>query len=91
MEIMNLSSDFGHMLEGYVNVSVNVIYYMPDHKNVLNEFIWSTLDKKPKYPRIQKFLSYWEDEIQAKIKQVIIVDGVPFEIQEWRNGIIYSV
>jgi len=84
---MKFDSDFSRMLNGYHYVSVNVIYYMPDHQNLINEFIWTTLDIKPKYPRIKKFLDYWEAEIEGKIKQVILVDGKPFQLAEWRNGI----
>jgi uncharacterized protein Usg len=84
---MKFNSDFSKMLNGYVNVSVNVIYYLPDHQNLLNEFIWTTLDLKPKYPRVKRFLDFWEAEIEGKIKQVIICDGKPFEVNEWRNGI----
>jgi uncharacterized protein Usg len=85
---MECDSDFVKMLRGgYVTVSVNVIYYMPDYTNLLNEFLWTTIDLKPKYPRVKRFLDYWEAEIEGKIKQVIICDGKPLEIREWRNGI----
>ena len=84
---MKFDSDFSRMLNGYVTVSVNVIYYLPDHQNLLNEFMWQTLDLKPKYPRVKRFLDFWEAEIEGKIKQVIICDGRPFELSEWRNGI----
>jgi uncharacterized protein Usg len=85
---MKFDSDFSQMLNGYVTVSVNVIYHMPDHKSLLNEFIWTTLDLKPKYPRVKRFLDFWEAEIEGKINKVIICDGKPFEISEWRNGIL---
>jgi len=84
---MKFKSDFSEMLEGCVTVTVNVIYFLPDHKNLLNEFIWTTLDITPKYPKIKKFLRYWENNIEGKIKEVIICDGKPLEITEWRNGI----
>ena len=84
---MKFKSDFATMLNGHVTVSVNVIYYMPDCKSLLNEFIWTTLDITPKYPRVKKFLDYWEANIEGKIKEVIICDGKPLNITEWRNGI----
>ena len=45
---------------------------MPDHQHLLQEFLWQTLDLKPKYPRIKDFLYYWDKKIEAKIKEIQI-------------------
>ncbi len=87
---MRYDTDFHRMItEGYVLVSVNVLYHLPDTPSLLNEFSWTTLDLKPKYPRIQKFLSFWEREIEGRIKEVIISDSPYLETGRWRNGIIF--
>ncbi len=39
-----------------VLVTLNVYYWMPDYENILQQMIWQTMDDKPKYPRIHKFL-----------------------------------
>ena len=33
-------------------VTLNVYYWMPDYENILQQFIWQTMDVKPKYPRV---------------------------------------
>jgi uncharacterized protein Usg len=64
--------DFQKSLQGYSLTTVNIIYYMPDHSHLINEFLWQTMDIIPRYPRIHKFLNYWHKEINAVIKEVQI-------------------
>jgi len=73
---MESVSDFELMFSrGYSLVTVNIIYYMPDHHSLVNEFMWQTLDLKPKYPRVERFLEYWRKEIDAIIKEVQLCDS----------------
>jgi uncharacterized protein Usg len=53
-------------------VTVSVLYYLPDHPSLINEFLWQTMDLGPKYPRIGQFLDFWRREIDATIKEVMI-------------------
>tara|TARA_B100000287_G_scaffold187127_2_gene176961 strand:- start:1428 stop:1673 length:246 start_codon:yes stop_codon:yes gene_type:complete len=54
--------------------SVQVVYYIPDYLNLVNEFIWQTEDQLPEYPRITRFLDYWDKNIDGPIKEVYIYD-----------------
>ena len=45
---------------------------MPDYHSILQEFIWQTMDIAPKYPRMMKFLEYWDLHIEASIHKVTI-------------------
>ena len=54
--------------------SVQVVYYLPDYLNIVNEFIWQTEDQLPEYPRITRFLDYWDKNIDGPIKEVYIYD-----------------
>lgn len=56
-------------------VTVQVLYFLPDYTSLVNEFIWQTLDSRPRYPRIHIFLDYWRREIDAVIKEVTICDS----------------
>ena len=89
---MKHSRDFESIfVSGYSLVTVNVLYYMPDHQHILNEFLWQTLDLRPKYPRIHKFLDYWRREIDAVIKEVTICDIPDPDVKKWRHGIIFPM
>jgi len=36
--------------------------------------MWQTEDQVPDYPRIEKFLDYWDKNIDGPIKEVYIYD-----------------
>ena len=56
-------------------VTLNIFYWMPDYKNILQQFVWQTMDVKPKYPRIYRFLDYWHNNIDAVMNEVVIWDS----------------
>ena len=49
--------------------TVQVVYYIPDHLHIVNEFMWQTEDQIPEYPRITRFLDYWDKNIDGPIKE----------------------
>jgi uncharacterized protein Usg len=55
-------------------VTVDILYYMPDHSSILQEFIWQTEDIVPEIPRVHMFLNYWKNNIEATINRVFIMD-----------------
>lgn len=69
----------------YKVVTVQVYYFIPDYRSLINEFIWQTLDLRPRYPRIHRFLDFWRREIDAVIKEIIISESAIPPI--WRRVI----
>tara|TARA_R100000808_G_scaffold24863_1_gene58863 strand:+ start:6434 stop:6697 length:264 start_codon:yes stop_codon:yes gene_type:complete len=63
--------------------TVDVLYWMPDYTDILQEFMWQTEDIKPYYPRVHKFLTFWKENIDAVIAEVQIADS---PITEYRNA-----
>ena len=60
-------------------VTVDLLYWMPDYNNVLQEFVWQTSDIIPEYPRVHRFLNYWQENIEAVISEVRIADAETIE------------
>jgi uncharacterized protein Usg len=58
---------FGEYSDGLRYTSIKIIYRMPDYQNILQEFWWQTVDIPPKYPRMKRFVDYWNDYIEAVI------------------------
>ena len=56
-------------------VTLNIFYWMPDYESILQQLIWQTMDVKPKYPRVHKFLDHWHNNIDAKLSEIIIQDS----------------
>ena len=60
------------LLKNWQLVTINVFYYRPDYKNVLQEFLWQTEDVVPELYRTHKFLNHWHNNINAVIAEVDI-------------------
>ena len=57
-------------------VTVDILYWMPDYENILQQFIWQTKDVVPDIPRVHKVLNYWNDNIDAVISEVKVADAI---------------
>lgn len=66
-------------------VTVDILYWMPDHQNILQEFWWQTMDNVPKLPRIHRFLDYWQKNIDAKINEIKVAHCDPLSPTEYRS------
>lgn len=63
-------SDLAKQLDGYRLATAHILYHMPDHPALLQEFVWQNLDKAPHFPRLIRFLDFWQDSIEAKLHSV---------------------
>ena len=53
-------------------VLLQVLYYMPSHPMLLNEFTWGFDDHVPQLLRTHRFLNHWKNNIDAVIAEVLI-------------------
>jgi uncharacterized protein Usg len=67
-----LGGDLEAQLSGKRLTTAEVLYYIPDYPDLLQTFLWQTLDEAPDFPRIQRFLDFWRREIDAVIHSVAI-------------------
>jgi len=72
------------MTEGWRLSLAKVVYYMPDHPSLVNEFTVQQLDLEPRYPRLQIFLGYWKDHIDATIQEVFLATGERLKPGQYR-------
>lgn len=68
-----------------VIVTVDILYWMPDYQDILQQFIWQTHDYNPEHPRVHKFLNFWKENIDAVIAEVKIADS-PIREHKTRNA-----
>lgn len=66
-------------------VLLQVIYYMPKHPSLLQEFTWGFDDHVPELIKTHKFLNYWRQNINAVIADVLISIANEHTSQ-WRNA-----
>ena len=55
---------------GYRLTTAEILYHMPDHPAVLQTFIWQELDLAPRFPVLNKFLHFWEGNLEGKLHSV---------------------
>lgn len=65
-------TEFERQLRGSRLTTAEVLYYMPDHPQLLQRFLWQTDDVAPEFPRIHRFLDFWRAEIEAVIHSVTV-------------------
>ena len=65
-----VSRDFACQLEGYGLTTASILYRMPDHRSILQEFIWQEYDLAPRFPELNKFLAFWSANLDGPLYRV---------------------
>lgn len=64
-------------LFGWRLTTAEISYRMPDYRDLLQIFVWQELDLTPRFPRLNKFLRYWNDNLDGPVHSVrVAVRGV---------------
>ena len=63
-------SELGLMLRDYRLTTAEIIYRLPDYPALLQSYVWQELDLAPKFPVLQKFLDFWEAQLDGKLHSV---------------------
>ena len=66
-------------------ITVDILYYMPDYSELVQELLWQTSDIIPELPRVHKFLNYWHQNIESVIKEILISHNAEIikEFKQW--------
>lgn len=67
-------------------VTVEVLYRMPDYLHLLQTFVWQTMDVRPDFPVVARFLSHWKKNVEAPIQDVRIAGKSVVTSAEWRRA-----
>ncbi len=62
-------------LRGYRLTTAEILYHMPDHRNLLQSFVWQELDLAPEFPILNKFLKFWTDNLDGPIHSVQVASA----------------
>ncbi len=66
--------ELARQLDNYRLTTAEIIYRLPDHPGLLQTFIWQELDMAPEFPILQKFLAFWEHNIDGKLHTVRVTN-----------------
>lgn len=83
--MMKATTETELMLGGHGLTTAQIYYRMPDFQAVLQSFVWQEYDLAPKFPRLRKFLKFWEDEIDGPLHSVVYSHCHLIRPGEWRK------
>jgi uncharacterized protein Usg len=69
---MMVSMEFQKQMQGYGLTTANILYRMPDHPDILQNFIWQNYDMHPHFPELTRFLSFWSRELEGLLHSVSV-------------------
>ncbi|MGD9738481.1 MAG: usg protein [Bauldia sp.] len=68
-----MKSDFNaSAIAGYGLTTAEILYRMPDHRDLLQSFIWQHYDVAPDFPTLNRFLAFWREKIEGPLHSVSI-------------------
>ncbi len=76
---------FALQLKDYRLTTAEILYHLPDHPRLLQTFVWQDLDIAPRYPVLQKFLDFWDRELDGKVHSVRVASAKLVKPATFRN------
>ena len=67
-----VSEDFIKQLQGYALTTAEIVYRLPDHKSLLQTYIWQDYDQAPRFPALHSFLEFWRRKLDGPLHSVRI-------------------
>lgn len=89
---MKTDREFERMLRGYCLTTAEIVYRLPDHPSLFQQFFWQEYDIHPYFPRLQSFLGFWETHIDGKLHRVIVTHQAlmrPSEVRIITEGALH--
>ncbi len=62
--------DMELLTKDYRLTTAEILYHLPDFPSLLQTYLWQDYDLAPKYPHLQKFLDFWESELDGRLHSV---------------------
>jgi len=62
--------NFECQLRGYSLTTAEILYYLPDHRELLQAFVWQDYDMAPRFPRLIRFLDFWTRNLDGPLASV---------------------
>ena len=62
-----VSEDFRKQVSGYGLTTAHILYRRPDHRWLLQSYVWQDYDLFPEFPELQRFLTFWMEELELSL------------------------
>ena len=65
-----VSEDFRKQALGYGLTTAHILYRRPDHRWLLQSFVWQNYDLFPEFPELRRFLTFWMKKLDGPLHSV---------------------
>lgn len=72
MALMEQEREFDESLEDFRLTTAEILYRMPDYPEVIQTYLWQSLDRVPDFPKLNEFLCDWEGQLEGTLHSVRI-------------------
>ena len=80
-----VSKDFRRQVAGYGLTTANILYRRPDHRWLLQTYIWQDYDLFPEFPELRRFLEFWQAKLEGPLHSVTIAHSKLISPAEFRT------
>jgi uncharacterized protein Usg len=61
-------------MKDYRLTTADILYHLPDHPDLLQRYIWQEYDLAPHFPELQKFLDFWEENLDGRLHSISVAN-----------------
>lgn len=76
---------FDLAMRGYRLTTAEILYRLPDHPELLQAYIWQELDQAPRFPVLNRFLRFWQANLDGKLHSVRVAARGLFSATELKH------
>ncbi len=70
--VATVSSDFKKQVAGYGLTTAQILYRRPDHRWLLQSYLWQEYDLFPEFPQLHRFLTFWHEKLDGPLHSVVV-------------------
>lgn len=64
--------------------TAEILYRIPDYRNVLQRYYWQEYDIAPEFPRLRDFLDFWQRKLEGPLHSVRVMSAALVEPKDFR-------
>jgi len=72
-------------LNGYRLTTAEITYRLPDRPILLQTYLWQDYDLAPRFPRLQEFLDFWEENLEGPLHSVRLASAKLVTPSQYRH------
>ncbi|MFW2392268.1 MAG: usg protein [Alphaproteobacteria bacterium] len=61
---------FVRQIAGYSLTTAEILYRLPDHRELLQSYVWQDYDLAPRFPKLKDFLGFWDANLEGPLYRV---------------------